>query len=51
MAIKPAGTYNLKAARLKGFIAWFLQRFDGDLERMKQVPPHKLREELLEVKG
>jgi len=51
LAIKPAGTYNLKAARLKGFVAWFLERFDGDLERMKQVPTSRLREELLEVKG
>lgn len=51
MAIKPAGTYNLKAARLKGFVAWFLERFDGDLSRMKQSSPDRLREELLEVKG
>jgi len=51
LAIKPAGTYNLKAARLKGFVAWFLERYDGDLEKMKQVPIHRLREELLEVKG
>jgi endonuclease-3 related protein len=51
MAIKPAGTYNLKAARLKGFVAWFLERFDGDIARMKQAPPDRLREELLEVKG
>ena len=51
LAIKPAGTYNLKAARLKGFVAWFLERFDGDVERMKQASPDRLREELLEVKG
>ena len=51
LAIKPAGTYNQKAARLKGFVAWFLERFGGDLERMKQVPAERLREELLEVKG
>jgi len=51
MAIKPAGTYNLKAARLKGFVAWFLERYGGDVERMKQASPDRLREELLEVKG
>jgi len=51
LAIKPAGTYNLKAARLKGFVAWFLERFDGDVERMKQASPDRLREQLLEVKG
>ena len=51
LAIKPAGTYNLKAARLKGFVAWFLDRFEGDPEKMRQAPPQRLREELLEVKG
>jgi endonuclease-3 related protein len=51
LAIKPAGYYNVKAARLKNFIAWFLSRFDADLERMRQVSPSRLREELLEVKG
>ena len=51
LAIKPAGTYNLKAARLKGFVDWLFARFDGDLGKMKQVPPHRLREELLDVKG
>jgi endonuclease-3 related protein len=51
MAIKPAGTYNLKAARLKGFVAWFLERFGGDAQRMKEATPDRLREELLEVKG
>jgi endonuclease III related protein len=51
LAIKPAGTYNLKAARLKGFVAWFLERFEGDVERMKKASPDRLREELLEVRG
>ncbi|RPH47599.1 MAG: endonuclease III domain-containing protein [Planctomycetota bacterium] len=51
LAIKPAGTYNLKAARLKGFVAWFLERFDGDVERMKQASPDRRREQLREVKG
>ena len=51
MAIKPAGTFNVKAARLKGFVAWFLERFDGDVAKMKQASPDRLREELLEVKG
>jgi endonuclease-3 related protein len=51
LAIKPAGTFNVKAARLKAYIAWYVRRFDADLERMKQVPPDRLREELLEIKG
>lgn len=51
LAIKPAGTFRLKAARLKGFVAWLVSRFDGDLGRMKEQAPHRLREELLEVRG
>jgi endonuclease-3 related protein len=51
LAIKPAGTFNVKAARLKAYIEWYLRRFDGDLERMKSVPADRLREELLEIKG
>ena len=51
MAIKPAGTFNVKAARLKGFVAWFLDRYQGDLSKMKEQRPERLREELLEVKG
>jgi len=44
LAIKPAGTFNVKAARLKAYIDWYVRRFDADLERMKQVPPDRLRE-------
>ena len=51
LAIKPAGYYNVKAARLKTFIAWFVQRFDADIEKMKRVTVPRLREELLELKG
>ncbi len=51
LAIKPAGTYHVKAARLKNFVAWFLGRFEGDVERMKRADPHRLRGELLEIKG
>ncbi len=51
LAIKPAGYFNVKARRLKSYVEWFVRRFDGDAERMKRVPPARLREELLEVKG
>jgi endonuclease-3 related protein len=51
LAIKPAGTFNVKAARLKAFVAWLLVRYEGDPERMKQARPDRLREELLEIKG
>lgn len=51
LAIKPAGTSNAKAARLKGYVAWYLGRFDGDPGKMKSVSVDRLREELLEIKG
>lgn len=49
MAVKAAGA--AKAARLKKFVAWFLERFDGDPERMRAVPVDRLRDELLESGG
>jgi len=51
LAIKPAGTFNLKAARLKAFVAWLVERYDGDLELMKGMQPDRLREELLGIQG
>ncbi|MBI2933394.1 MAG: endonuclease III domain-containing protein [Planctomycetes bacterium] len=51
LAIRPAGYFNVKAMRLKSFVRWFLDRFAGDVERMKRTAPGPLREELLAVKG
>src|SRR5207253_3223817 len=36
---------------LKTFVAWFVDRFGGDEERLKALPPHQLREELLGIGG
>jgi endonuclease III related protein len=49
--IRPAGTYKVKAKRLKSFVEWLWERFDGDLKRMFGVSLHSLREELLGVSG
>jgi endonuclease-3 related protein len=51
MAIKPVGGAHAKAARLKTFVAWFVDRFGGDVERLKALPPHQLRDELLGIGG
>ncbi len=51
LAIRPAGYYNVKAKRLKSFVRWLLERWDGDIERMRRAKPERVREELLEVKG
>lgn len=50
-AIRPAGTYRLKAARLREFTAWLLARFDGRFEGMRRAPLGPLRRELLAVPG
>jgi endonuclease-3 related protein len=49
--IKPAGTYKVKARRLKAFIDWFWQCYGGDLHSMFATPQDTLREELLAVPG
>jgi endonuclease III related protein len=50
-AIRPAGTYRLKARRLRDFATWLLERFDGRFERMRRAPLDVLRRELLAVPG
>lgn len=49
--VRPAGTFNVKTRRLKSFITWLWERFDGRLDRMFAVPLDTLREELLSVSG
>jgi len=51
MVIKPAGFFNVKSVRLKGFVTWLFERYDGDLGRMFAVDWRQLREELLMVPG
>lgn len=51
LALRPAGYFHVKAKRLKAFVRWFLERFGGSVERMRDVPPERLRAELLEVYG
>ncbi len=49
--IKPSGFYNLKAKRLKNFVNFLIENYQGDLNRMKEEDPERLRERLLQVKG
>jgi endonuclease-3 related protein len=51
LAIKPAGTYNLKAKRLKNFVSWFLLRHQADVAKLRTMDPARLRGELLEIPG
>ncbi len=49
--IRPAGYFNVKTKRLKAFVHWLWERYDGDLDRMFAAPTEALREELLGVRG
>ncbi len=49
--IRPAGYYNIKAKRLRSFLDWFHERYEGSVERMFETSLASLREELLAVKG
>jgi endonuclease-3 related protein len=49
--IRPAGYYNIKAKRLKNFINWLFQNYDGQLINLENLETDQLRTELLAVKG
>jgi len=49
--IRSSGYYRIKADRLKAFIDFLYEEFDGDLEKMRKRKLEQLREKLLGVKG
>lgn len=49
--IRPAGYYNIKAKRLKNFINWLFDNYDGELANLETIDTDRLREELLVIKG
>jgi endonuclease III related protein len=49
--VRPAGTWRLKARRLRDFTRWLLARFGGDFRAMRRAPLVQLRRELLAVPG
>lgn len=49
--IRPAGTWRLKARRLRALAVFFLERAGGRLERLRGAPLETLRTELLAVPG
>lgn len=50
-AVRPAGSFRQKAARLQGFARWYLRRYGGRPDRMFRQPWPALRDELLRVPG
>lgn len=49
--IRPSGTFNIKADRLKSFVRFLMDRYGGDLNRLFEEPTDILRRRLLDVKG
>ncbi len=49
--IKPAGYFNVKARRLKNFISYLQDRYQGSLAKMFHQETGRLRTELLSING
>ncbi len=49
--IRPAGYFNIKAKRLKSFLDWLFENYDGRLRNLEGVETYQLRTGLLSVKG
>lgn len=49
--IRPAGYYRIKAKRLRNLVRFFVERYDGSIDAMREVPTDVLREELLAISG
>jgi endonuclease III related protein len=49
--LRPVGYYNLKAKRLRNFLAFLAERFQGSMAVMAQESLDRLRPELLALKG
>lgn len=49
--IKPCGFYNLKAKRIRNFLAFLMNTYQGNLKKMQEEPLEELRVKLLSIKG
>lgn len=49
--IKSAGYYNQKSKKIKEFVKFLIEKYGGDMSRMGEEDPEKLREEFLKIKG
>lgn len=50
-AIRPSGFFNVKSRRVKDFVAWLYECFDGSMERLAASDWQQLRQRLLLVRG
>lgn len=49
--IRPAGYFNIKAKRLKNFLDWLFENYQGQLNKLDSLSTDRLRAELLAIKG
>ena len=49
--IRPAGYFNVKTKRLKSFIAFLINKYNGSMKKMTHKGIVSLREELLSIHG
>lgn len=49
--IRPSGFYRQKSRYLRSFSSHLLDRYGGDIERMRDRPASELRQELLSIEG
>jgi endonuclease III related protein len=49
--IRPSGYFNQKAIKIKSFIRFIMENYDGDLQKMLEEDTQNLREKLLNIRG
>ncbi|MBU5690291.1 MAG: endonuclease III domain-containing protein [Candidatus Aenigmatarchaeota archaeon] len=49
--VRPSGFYRIKAKRLKNFVNFLFEKYDGSLEKLFSLKKNELRKELLSVNG
>ena len=49
--IRPAGNTRVKLKRLRNFLRWLFENYDGNLERLNEIDTRRLREELFGISG
>ena len=49
--IRPAGYFNIKAKRLKSFIDFLIENYNGSMKKIKKEDVYPLRKKLLDVHG
>jgi endonuclease-3 related protein len=49
--IRPSGYFRVKAGRVKAFVRFLIQQYEGDIKQMMFEPVDHLRSKLLSVKG